>query len=168
MKRLLLVVTGLVLAMVLAACSSPEADEVLEYHNAVVDEVHPLMDKLASLYEQMTVMETEDEVIDLYDNEIIPVVNEINDYYDGQKIEYDATKEYHKLLQEQANSLEATVLKEKEFFEALLDENTTEEELMTLDQEVVELNTITEEKNKAVADHYDYLLEEYNFIEEDE
>lgn len=168
MKKLLLVVTGLVLAMVLAACSSPEEDEVLEYHNAIVDEVHPLLDKLTSLYEQMNAIETEEEVIDLYDNEIIPLVNEINEYYDGQKVEYDATKEYHKLNQDLANSLEATVLKEKEFFDALLDENTTEEELMTLDQEVVELNALTEEKNNAVADHYDYLIEEFNFIEEDE
>ena len=168
MKKTLLLVTGLVLAMVLVACSSPEADEVLEYHNAVVDTIHPKLDQLTSIYDQMNSVETEEEVIDMYDNEIIPLVNEIIGFYDSQTAEHDATKEYHKLNQELASSIEAAVLKEKEFFDALIDPNISEEELLALDAEVVELNAISEEKSDAVAKHYDHLIEEFDFVEEDE
>ncbi|WP_042146799.1 hypothetical protein [Paucisalibacillus sp. EB02] len=167
-KKILLLLVGLALMVVLAACSSPEADEVLDYHNAMVDEINPKLEQIDGLYTKIDTVETDQEALEVYDNELLPLLTEIKEYYDSQSLEYDVAKEYHSLHVELANAMYDAVIKEKEFVEAFLDESKSEEDLLALEAELVELNTIAGEKDKAVSDHWESLREEYDFIEEEE
>jgi hypothetical protein len=167
MKKLLVVLTGFAFLM-LGACSSPEADEVLEYHNTMVDEINPKLEQIDELYTKIQAVATEQEALDVYENELLPLLTDIKGYYESQTLEHDVAKEYHNLHVELVDAMYAAVAKEKEFVEALLDTEASEEDLLALDAELVELNTIAEEKDKAVTDKWESLKEEYDFIEEEE
>ena len=166
-KLLLLLLTGFAL-MMLVACSSPEADEVLDYHNAMVDEINPKLEQIDSIYTKIETVETDQEALEVYDNELLPLLTEIKEYYDSHSLEYDVAKDYHNLHVELANAMYDAVVKEKEFVEAFTDENISEEDLLALEAELVELNTIATDADKAVADSWESLKEEYDFIEEEE
>ncbi|WP_026907245.1 hypothetical protein [Paucisalibacillus globulus] len=167
MKKVLLLLTGFAL-MMLVACSSPEADEVLDYHNEMVDEINPKLEQIDGLYSKIDSLATDQEAIEVYDNELLPLLTEIKEYYDTQSLEYDVAKEYHNLHVELANAMYDAVAKEKEFVEAFISESVTEEELLALEAELVELNTIATDADEAVTDSWESLKEEYDFIEEEE
>ncbi|WP_096274154.1 hypothetical protein [Paucisalibacillus globulus] len=168
MKKLLLLLVGLTLMVVLAACSSPEEDEVLDYHNAMVDEINPKLEQVDGLYTKIETVATDEEALEVYDNELLPLLTEIKEYYESQSLEHDVAKDYHSLHIELANAMYDAVEKEREFVEAFLDTTKSEEDLLALETELVELNTIAAEKDKAVTDHWESLREEYDFIEEEE
>lgn len=166
MKKLALL-AGLVLMMVLAACS-PEADEVLDYHNAVVDNINPKIEQIPDLYEKVWAAATEDEAIEVFDNELIPLMDEIKAYFDKQEVEHDVAKEYHGLYVELVQSMNDVVAKEKEYLAALIDPNTSEEDVLAIEEELNELNKVAEDNDTAVTDHWESLKEEYDFVDEEE
>ncbi|WP_047983601.1 hypothetical protein [Ornithinibacillus californiensis] len=168
MKKLVLLLTGVVLMMVLVACSSPEADEVLEYHNAMADTINPKLDQIPTMYNEITSAATDEEAIEIFDKKLIPLIGEIKEFYDSQSVEYNVTKEYHNLNVELVNAMNDVVLKEKEYFEAFLDPNATEEDILALEAEMDELNAIAEEKDAAVTERWEALVEEYAFEEIEE
>lgn len=167
MKKILGVI-GIIFIMVLAACSSPEADEVLEYHNAMAENINPKIDKIDELYTKVAAAASDEEALEVFDNELVPLIGEIRDYYDSQKVESDVAKEYHKLHLELVDAMDNVVQKEKEYLSAFLDENSTEEDILALEEELDELTEVAAEKDKAVSDHWDSLIEKYDFIEEEE
>ncbi|GGA65561.1 hypothetical protein [Ornithinibacillus halotolerans] len=168
MKKLMLVLTGIAVIFLLGACSSPESDEVLEYHNDLVDYINPKLDEIPELYNKMAVAETDEEAMDIFENELQPLVADMKDYLDSQSLEHDVAKKYHNLNVELVNAMSDVLAKEKEFLDALLDPEVSEEVLVTLETELTELDNIVIEKEQEVSDHWDSLVEEYDFEEIEE
>jgi hypothetical protein len=153
--------------MVLAACSSPEADEVLEYHNAMAENINPKLDEIDTIYTKVASAATDEEALEIFDTELVPLLDEIKDYYEKQDVVTDVAKEYHNLHVDLVSAMNDVVLKEKEYLTAFLDENTTEEDILALEAELDELNKVAADKDQAVADRWDELVEKYDFIEEE-
>ncbi|WP_010095350.1 B12-binding domain-containing protein [Ornithinibacillus scapharcae] len=166
MKKLALL-AGLVLMMVLAACS-PEADEVLDFHNGVVDNVKPKIEEIPEIYNNVFAAATEEEAIEVFDNELMPLMKEIEDYFNKQELEHDVAKEYHGLYVDLVKSMSDVLAKEKEYLTALTDPNSSEDDVLALEEELNELNKVAEDKDKAVTDHWESLQEEYDFVDEEE
>jgi hypothetical protein len=167
MKKILTVI-GIMFIMVLAACSSPEADEVLEYHNEMAENINPKLDEIDTIYTKVASAATDEEALEIFDTELVPLLDEIKDYYEKQDVVTDVAKEYHKLHVDLVNAMNDVVLKEKEYLTAFLDESTSEEDILALEAELEELNEVAAEKDQAVADRWDELVEKYDFIEEEE
>lgn len=166
MKKLALL-AGLVLMMVLVACS-PEADEVLEYHNGIVDNVKPKLEEIPNVYNNVFAAASEQEAIEVFDNELLPLMKEVEDYFDKQELEHEVSKEYHGLYVELVQSMNEVLAKEKEFLTAIMDPNTTEEDLLTIEEELTALNKVAEDKDEEIAKHWESLQEEYDFVDEEE
>ncbi|WP_157087625.1 hypothetical protein [Oceanobacillus damuensis] len=103
MKKLFLIsilsiVTGL------AACSSPEADELVEYHNDFVDTVNPKAEQIDMELQELSMIEAPDEALEFQNENITPIANEIMDYINSLEPETEAVKELHELRLSQLNS----------------------------------------------------------------
>lgn len=165
MKKLLLLLTAFGL-MMLVACSSPEEDEVLKYHNGMVEEINPKLEEFDTLYAKIDPMAPDEAALDVYENELLPLLADIKEYYENQTLEYEVTKEYNELHIEFADAMYNAVEKEKEYVAAYLDDSVSQEEFDALGVELDKLNNIAMEKDKAVTDKVKSLKEEYNFEEE--
>ncbi|MEN2769023.1 hypothetical protein [Ornithinibacillus xuwenensis] len=168
MKKILLL-TGFVLLMVLAACGSSEEDEVLEYHNKMVDEINPKIDEIEMMYDEISTAAMEDEAkaIEIFENGLIPLVEEMKEYFESQKVKSDVAKEYHQMRLDLTNKLYEVVQKEHEFLTVLIDPAATEEEILEIETQVDDLNAEAFELDEAAAEHWDSLVEEYGFEEEE-
>src|SRR5699024_1209633 len=96
MKQLFLFAI-LLFMVTLAACSSPEAEEVLDYHNDFVDNVIPKVEEIEELNTKVIAAQTEEEALEIQKNEITPLIHEVSDYVESQKPEMDVAKEYHEM-----------------------------------------------------------------------
>src|SRR5699024_5224801 len=114
--------------MTLAACSTPEADEVLDYHNDFVDYTNPKIDEINSLFDEMEGVETNEEAYEIEKKEITSVLKDIKDYFDEQNPKEDVTKEYHQLRSKWADNYYRSIETQNDAYEALLEGSEEEAE----------------------------------------
>lgn len=163
MKKIIYAVIALSSIWLLTACSSAEADEVLEFHNDMVDYVNPRMDDLLELNDEILWMTSEEDALELQKNEIIPALKEIQDYIHSKDPKYEITKEYHELIRNWMDALSEAVHLETEAVEGLLAGTLTEDEaweLIRLSEEAVDESL---KYDKQVYDKWEEIKEEYNF-----
>src|SRR5699024_5773019 len=154
----------------LVACSSPKADEVLDYHNSLVDDVQHKLEEIQTLGQEVLSMNSQEDALEKQKNEVIPLLDEVKDYIESKEPEHDITKEYHQLKVDWINALRESVQLEQEAFEGLFDGSLTEEEanevLAKSEEKTQESLEIDEKAQKKWED----IKEEYKFedIEEEE
>jgi len=161
--------SSLLLLIILGACSSPEADEVLDYHNDLVDNVNPLMDKLDESYNQLAMAETDEEVTDLY-GDMISVTEEIQDFFDAQELEHDIAKEYHEMRAEAATLLKEAIAFDYESMQQIVNDELSDDEIFEIAEESEEMNNKALEVDEEAEARWQEIIEEYDFeeIEEEE
>lgn len=165
---------SILLLMVLAACSSPEEEELLDYHNNIVDEVKPKLDEIEEIsnemYNELSMAETDEEVYNVLDgfydtftDEIIPLTEEVQDFYDSQDLETEEALEYHEMRKAAATKLNEAINVEHETYGKLLDDEITEDEFFMdlveseeMAEEAIELDQEADEKWDEISDEYDF------------
>src|SRR5690625_607803 len=158
---------GIALMVIVSACSSPEAEEVLNYHNDMVDDMNPKLDQIEGLYGEMETVETEEEAVEIHTDKILPLIAEIKEFFDSQDPKEDATKEYHKLRSKSIESLSESVQMENDIFVQLLSDEMDEDELMALMEEADEKSTEAVDQDEEANKKWEEISEEFDF-EEDE
>lgn len=167
MKRIFMPL-GLVLLIFLAACNSAESKELLEYHNGLVDKVLDRMEEIDEGYDKIDIAESDDEVIEIAQQDMLPVLEEIKAYMEDQNPEKEDTKEYHKLRMEWVTGYYDLVTTELQAMEDYINDDISEEEF---DNIVEDLYTQLEEVNDLSVkadDKIDELSEKYEFEEIEE
>lgn len=165
--RKVLLFLGIALMVIVTACSSPEADEVLEYHNDMVDDMNPKLDKIEELYGEMDTVETEEEAVEIHTDKILPAIAEIKDFFDSQDPKEDVTKEYHEMRAKAIDSLSESVQMENDIFVQLINDEVDEDGLMTLMEEADEKSMEAVDQDEEANKRWEEISEEFNF-EEDE
>lgn len=86
---------------VLGACSSPETDELVEYHNSYIEKVNPKVQEIDQLLVQSSQATTLENAYKMEKDEVKPLVEEVTQYISNQKPETDVVKELNELRIEQ-------------------------------------------------------------------
>lgn len=154
MRRILLLLS-LFLIISLAACSSAEGKEVLEYHNNFVDEVISQVEIIEVAYNKIEYVEYE-EVIEILQNEISPALDDIQTYMNAQKPEKDDTKEYHQLRLNEFTAFVDLMKEESQAMEDFVNDKITEEEfnefLDGLNVKFAEYEVLASEANEKMEE----------------
>ena len=168
MKRIFMF-SSLLLLIILGACSSPEADEVLDYHNDLVDNVNPLMDQLDESYNQLSMAETDEEVTNLY-GDMVSITEEIQAFFDTQDLEHDVAKEYHEMRAEAASLLKDAIAFDHESMQQIINDELSDDEILEAAEKSEEMNNKALEVDEEAEARWQEIIEEYDFeeIEEDE
>lgn len=168
MKRLFMF-SSLVLLIFLTACSSKEADEVLDYHNDLVDVVNPLMDQLDELYDQMSTVQTDEELLDIY-GDMIPITEEMQAFFDSHDLEHDIAKEYHEIRTKASTMLSEAIAFDYELVQQILDDELSEDEIIEAADQSESMNNEALDADEEAEDRWQEIIDEYDFeeIEEDE
>lgn len=166
MKKVFLF-AGLLLLAFITACQSAEANEVLDYHNAYVENVANKMDNIDAANEKIWMAETDEEAIEVIDNELEPLLKDMRSYMDKQDPEKDATKEYHDLRLKAFDAFYDSFQLDIETFRGLVDETITEEEAdERYEQSDAKFDEAQDYSDKA-EDKINELAEKYKFEEEE-
>lgn len=166
MKRFLILIS-LLFIMMMTACSSSEADEVLDFHNEFVDEMHPKIKKMEELY-QALIMADSDEAVNEIADEMIPLTEEVHSFFDSQELEHEVALEYHEIRAKSAILLNESITLEYETIQQIMKDELSEDEIM---EAIEEANTMAKEAlelDEEAAKKWEEIAKEYNFIEEDE
>lgn len=167
LMRKLFLFTGLSLILMLAACSSAESKEILEYHNAFVENVSDKMVALDQPYDHLENAATDKQALDIFDSEILPAINEMKEYMDGQKLETEVAKEYHNMRLEWLNAWSEGNYMEKDALENYVNNSLTEDEMDKLMQQAESKYKKAQELDQKANEKIDELADEYNFEEEE-
>ncbi|HLQ70630.1 MAG TPA: hypothetical protein VK142_02455 [Bacillota bacterium] len=153
------------LLMILSACSTPEADEVLEYHNDFVDYTNPKIDEINRFFDEMERVETNEEAYEIEKNKITSVIKDIKDYVDEQNPKEDITKEYHQLRSKWADHYYESIETQNDAYKALLDgsEDKAEELFDESGEQMADAN----DYNKQANEKWDDIMDEFEFEEKE-
>lgn len=167
MKKMRKLFLFTILFFMLAACSSPEAEEILDIHNGYVDNVNPKIDEVEQVYEKINAAQSDQEVIDIRETELTPLVMEVKEYIDSQKPETEEAKEYHQIRADWADTWYEVIELENEASQGMMDDSLTEEEVTELLMQAEEKGKEAEELAEKGHEKIDELSEKYDF-EDDE
>ncbi|ALX47198.1 hypothetical protein [Lentibacillus amyloliquefaciens] len=148
--------------LVLAACSSAEAEELVDYHNGYVENVNSKLIDINTLNEKSSSSASFEEAYDVQKNELLPIVNEIKDYIDSQDPESETVKEYHSMRADQVETWYEAFQMKFDVLEKMVKESISEEEaneiIMEADEKFVEAG----EKAQKADQKMESLAEEHN------
>lgn len=160
MKKLFLI-SMLAIITVLAACSSPEAEELVKYHNDFVETVNPKAEQIDMELQELAMIEAPDEALKFQNENITPIVNEIMEYIHSMEPETEVVKELHELRLSQLNSWsEGFELRHKAMERAA--ESAEEQEINQLVQQSDEKFMETMENAQKADAKLVEMAEEYN------
>ncbi|MEC5424935.1 hypothetical protein QGM71_15720 [Virgibacillus sp. C22-A2] len=160
MKKLMLfILVSMILG--LSACSSAEGKELAEYHNNYVETVNEKATQVEVELNASFEAGTLEEELKLQEENVLPLISEIEEYIESQKPESDVVKEMHSMRLEQMRSwVEVFNLR----FEALEKtiEGASEEEVAEIVQQAEEKVVETQTKAQAANEKMAELADEYN------
>lgn len=166
MKRVFLF-AGIILLFFITGCQSADANEVLEYHNSYVENVGNKMAEIAEVDEEIWDAETDQEAMELMDNELEPLIDSMKDYMDKQNPEKDPTKEYHEIRKKSVDSFYESMKLDIVTFRGIMDDSLTEEEVeenyeesAIIFEEALDHQEEAEEKIAELSDKYKFEDEE--------
>ncbi|MBP1971432.1 hypothetical protein J2Z83_003571 [Virgibacillus natechei] len=165
--RKLFLVAILCISLGLVACSSPEADELVEYHNSYVETVNPKANQMDAELEKLSMIADPEEAFEFQNENIIPIAEEIIEYIESNEPETDVVKELHDLRLEQMNGwIEGFELRNGAMEKAA--EMADEQEINELVQQSDEKFMETAEKAQIADERLVEMAEEHNVELEEE
>ena len=165
MRKALLFI-GLSLLVLITACNSTGAKEVLEYHNAFGEEIVDRVVQIGEASEKMELTETAEEDMEIANNEILPTLDKMKAHMGSQKPEKDDTKEYHKLRSDWFEIYSELVESEIQMMDDYTNDIITEEELEEKFEESFARYEEMEELWDKAETKIDELSDKYKFEEE--
>src|SRR5699024_12782034 len=85
--------TILFFMIMLAACSSQEAEEILDINNGYVDNINPKIDEVDQVYEKINAAQSDEEVMDIRETELTSIVLEVKEYIESKDTQTEEAKE---------------------------------------------------------------------------
>ncbi|WP_163583114.1 hypothetical protein [Gracilibacillus saliphilus] len=161
MKKRIIILTSIFLIGVLAGCSA-EADAIVDYHNNFIENIEEKENKVLELDEQTYEMEYLVDIHEIQQNDIIPILTEIQAFFEEQEPSLEVVKEYHELRVSQYEPWIESHLMEADAIEQLLNDNITEAEFDEIMNESVEIYNEGYENGEKADEKMESLVEEYN------
>lgn len=148
--------------LLLTACASAEAEELVEYHNNYVDEVNSKIEEINTLNQQSLSAASFQEAYEIQESELLPLVNEIKTYIDEQAPESELVKEYHALRKDQLHTWHEAFQMKFEVLGQMAEESISEAEaneiIMEADNKFIEAGEKAQEADQRMQE----LAEEHN------
>lgn len=168
MKKRTLLLIGISLVLLLAACQSAESKEVMEYHNDFVEKVITKGEEVSAGYAKMESVETEEETLEIIQDEMLPALQEMKKHMEDQDPKEDESKEYHQLRLEWFKAYHDLIETELQAMDDYINDVITEEEFDNISESLYDdLDEVNERAEKADK-KIDELAEKYDFEELDE
>ncbi|GEN44514.1 hypothetical protein [Alkalibacillus haloalkaliphilus] len=165
MKTIKVLLTGLIMVALLVACTMPpEAQELVDYHNDIIDFTEEKGEEMDEIDSQMTNMSLE-EAYELQLDEMLPIADEILEYVNAQSPESDIVVEYHDMRSAFVEKWYEAVYEELDVYGQFINDEITEDEFNMLLSDVeamyIESAQLLEEAEDRLAD----FVEEYDLEE---
>src|SRR5699024_11145272 len=164
MKKLF-VICILSVITALVACSSPETDELVEYHNSYLEKVNPKLQEIDQILVQSAQATTLEDTYNLEKNEVKPLVDEVTQYILNQKPETDVVKKLNKMRVEQFKIWSDAFDSRLQALEVAMDKSENDPEVQNLMQQfedklgkATEIRKDADKKFKEIADEYNVEL----------
>ncbi|SEP95520.1 hypothetical protein SAMN05216232_1439 [Virgibacillus subterraneus] len=100
MKKIFFI-TGLFIILLLTACASETAKELVEYHNSYLNNVNSKGQELDKIIKKSLNTSTPTEAYQLQKEKAMPIVKEVEEYINSQDPKTDIVKELHQMRLEQ-------------------------------------------------------------------
>lgn len=159
--------------VVVAGCSSKEADEIVDVHNDFNENVAVPMEELGDKFDEAT-MQIEmdepdmDEFISFMEDDIGSSIDELKTYVeDYDEPSTDEAKNYYNELTDAFSLIFEGLDKSIELTIGAAEESISETELMDLMTELEDLEVKADEKQKKLDEMRDEYMEEYDLEFED-
>ncbi|TFJ91288.1 hypothetical protein [Lentibacillus salicampi] len=153
--------------LLLAACASAEAEELVDYHNGYVENVNGKLMEIDTLNEKSLSSASYEDALNVQENELMPLVNDIKDYMDSQEPESDVVKEYHSLRADQVDTWYEAFQMKFDVLKKMVNQSISEEEanevIMEADEKYMEAGEkaqMADQKMEDLADEHNLELEE--------
>ncbi|HLR14262.1 MAG TPA: hypothetical protein VK144_00425 [Bacillota bacterium] len=164
MRKFLLAGITIVMVLFISACGSKEEDEVLDFHNDWVDNVHPIYLEIGDIGEEIMML-SDNEAFEKIEQELIPKVEETEKFFDDYDVETEPATEYYG-LRKSANEEFATYSYEaRDALAGYLDGTITEEELNNRTIEAMGYMDQFIEKSDQADQRWEEIFDEYGFEE---
>lgn len=161
MKRIASVLS-IVFLLLLSACQSAEATELLAYHNDHVTHINTPMLTVDEVYGQIWEVE-EDEALKLIEEDLEPLLKKMSTYLAEQILETEEAQTYHLLRKKAYTSFYEAMQIEIAIYRGLLDGTMSEEEVEAQFAqsslklaEASEQSAVADEKMKSYAQQYKF------------
>ena len=167
--RCIFLVTSLCLMVILGACSSPETEELVDYHNSYNETVNEKAEEVDQLLVKADEATTVTEAYNILQVEVKPLVDEITKYILDQKPETDAVKELNNMRIKQFKGWSEAFDIQLEALEISKQPSADEEEVAVLMEkyntklsEATKIGEKANEKFKNLADEYNVELTDFS------
>lgn len=169
MKSYLFSTMVMSIMLVMAACNS-EGDELVDYSEDVIDPMNEMRADMEDLSDELMTMQDEQEIYDTFNNEILPQVEDMEQFmqeYDEEELEYEETQELHQLHAETIETMHEGIQLMVEALELFLQGDVVNAD--PLMDEALQYIEEGESLQEGFDDRIDELGEEYDLeIEEAE
>ncbi|MFB4169300.1 hypothetical protein [Virgibacillus sp. JSM 102003] len=144
---------------VLTACSSPEKEELVEYHNSYIEEINPKAQEIDQLLVQSSKASSIEEAYNIEKNKVKPLVDEITQYVVNKKPDTDIVKEVNNLRVKQFKAWSEAFDSRLKALEVAIETSKNDPEAQDLMQQYEEklgkAEQIREEADKTFKDFAD-------------
>lgn len=167
MKKTLFLI-GLSFVMLLAACASDQAKEIVEYHNSYLKNVNDKGKELDKIIKQSLQEENPQAAYQMQKEKAMPIVQQISDYINSQDPKTDVVKELHQMRVDQFKKWEKGMEMKFDAVKKMGKQSVSQQEAKNLVAEANEQLKKAIELGKKADEKFLDLAEEYNVeLEED-
>lgn len=168
MRKFLIAVLALSMVVFITACSSKEEDEVLDFHNDMIDELYPLYEKMDEAIVDSSMMATEEEIYEVFRDDLLPITDKMEAFFDEHDPETDIAREYYD-LRKVATDYAVDYIRESEgLLGGYHDGSITEDEYYEQEELVLENIDKHQEAFDEADARWEEIIEEYDFKEIEE
>lgn len=165
MRKVFLTVLAISTVLFISACSSKEEQEVLDLHNDLVDEVYPIYDDFIDVSDGLSMTATDEEVYALFESDLVPMAEEIEQFFDDRDPESDVAREYYDLRNEEYQYLVDFIYESEAMLGEYIDGTLSEAEF---DEKAAEVSVYMEkyyEAYEVAEERWTEIFDEYGFKE---
>ncbi|GAE94473.1 hypothetical protein JCM21714_3633 [Gracilibacillus boraciitolerans JCM 21714] len=88
----------------LVACSSPEAEAIVDYHDGYIKNVSDKVEEIDTINEKSLTSATYEQAYAIQKEELLPIINAIKEYMHSNEPEDESVTKYHNLRLKQVNT----------------------------------------------------------------
>lgn len=164
MRKFLIAGLTIVMVLFISACSSKEEDEVLDFHNDWVDTVQPIYMEVGELGNEIMML-SDEEAFEKIDQELVPMAEEAQEFFDDYEVETEPATEYYDLRNSANEDFVAYSLESRDAAADFLDGTITEQEFNERMYVAMDYMDQFVEKKEQADKRWEEIFDEYGFEE---
>lgn len=167
MRKLMVAGIAVLMVLFISACSSEEEDEVLDFHNDMVDTIKPIYEEIGVVGEQIMTI-SDDEFYDVVEQELIPKIEETEEFFDGYEPETEPAIEYYNMRKAANDDFATYTYEARDIGKEYNEGNLTDEEFSNQLIDLTEYMDQFIDKSEEAEAKWEEISDEYGFEELDE